>query len=195
MARLGGEELFVKAVKLGVSIRQRGGEELEALARARLDEGPDEQAIDEPGVFAVPRQRRRGATERGGVIVDGRRAETDAATREDGDHALEVLDLFFRDRRERAHEIEIVRVARRERERVRRRLHLAVRVIAEQRVDVADGVRHPRVVGRHAEREHGLGVAYVGERGGVGGQGAWQSAATPASHARAKSAAARCVSL
>ncbi len=47
VACLRGEQLVVEALKLGVLLRERRREELESLARSRLDERADEEAIDE----------------------------------------------------------------------------------------------------------------------------------------------------
>ena len=52
--------------------------------------------------------------------------------------------------------------SRHERQRVRRRLELAVRVVRQEAWQVGEGKRSPRVVGRSGEAKHGRG--FVGLR-------------------------------
>ena len=100
------------------------------------------------------RQRAGGAAQLGGVRVDRRRPERDAPRGQHRDHALEVVDLLARDFGERPRELGVSGVATDEREGVRRRLELAVRVIDEDRVDVAHRRGRPRVVGRDLQTQH-----------------------------------------
>ena len=131
------QEVAPQRVKRGVVAPGGLRQELEALARARLDQRGDEQAIDERGDGRRPSERAGRAAQRRSVRVDRWRTEGHAPGDEQRHHALEVLDLLAREVAERVGEIGIPRVPRHERERVRRCLELAVRVIDEDRVDVA----------------------------------------------------------
>ena len=93
VASLGGEELGVEGPELA-PFGHGLEEELEALARARLNQRADEQAIEERA-RRIAGERTRRTTEALGVGVDGRRAERQPADLEEGDHPLEVIDLLL----------------------------------------------------------------------------------------------------
>ena len=154
MTCLAREKLFVEGTEVGgTALGQHLDEELEALAGPRLDERADEEPIDDERQIRRREPVHRTA-ELGGVVVDGRRAETEPASLEEIDDALEMLELLPRDFRERTHEAEVARVPDDERQRVRRRLHLAVGVIDEDRIEVRYGARRPGRVRRGAKAEH-----------------------------------------
>jgi hypothetical protein len=63
-------------------------------------------------------------------------------------HLAKVPELLFRELDELRDELGSIAVTNRERHRVARGLHLAVRVIAQERGDVGDGRIGPGFVGR-----------------------------------------------
>jgi len=65
-----------------------------------------------------------------------------------------VIELLAREIGQRAHERQVAGMANDERQRVRRRLHLAVRVIDEHAVEIAHRLERPRGVGLGAQTEH-----------------------------------------
>jgi hypothetical protein len=90
----------------------------------------------------------------GGVGIDGRRAQRDPTALELVEHGAVVGELFFREGDERAHDAGRVPETRRERQRVRRSLHLAVRVIDEHRGHVGERCLDPPRIGRARETQH-----------------------------------------
>ena len=156
MPRLAGKELLVEVAELGGAVRgQRFEEQLEPLAGSRLDERADQQAVDEGRKLGMGERAGRAAQPRG-ITVDRRRAEGEAASFEEREAAVEMGELLLRELGERADEPEVERVADDERERVRRRLHLAVRVVDEDLVEPGDRPTGPLRIGADTQAKHRL---------------------------------------
>ena len=130
--RFVGEELLVKTCEDRIFGGESFGEELEALARARLDHRAHEEPIDEDGVDVGKLPRPRDTPSKlGSVPIFLGRLERDASPVELVEHAAEVSKLFLREVDQRARDTRVPHAARGQGQRVARRLHLAVRVIDE----------------------------------------------------------------
>ncbi len=155
VAGLRREELGVEGAHLALpGPFERPGEELEALARARLDQRPHEQAIDLRPELRPPGLGRRLAPEPRDVRIDRRGAEGQPARFEEREDAEEVIHLLTREERERADHGGDVGVARGEGERVRRRLHLAVGVVHEDAPEITHRFVGPRRIRLRLEAQH-----------------------------------------
>ena len=184
--------------------RQRLAEEPQPLAAPRLDEGADEEPIDE-----AARPRSHEAQELLGVRVPLVGRQRRSAAPELDQHRHEVLLLLLRQPHERPHQLRQVRVLGHELQRGRASLLLAVRVVTHRPVEVGERDGRPARVGGRAEDGHGpflTSASTVGPRSTAGaaasresenpatrsrGAGALPAGASPDSAARSPTTAAR----
>ena len=134
---LGGGQTRVEVAQLG-----RGevrGEQREPLFAAQLDERRDEQPVEEPLGARLPDVR----LQRLRVRIARVAPQPQAAAVEELQHLREVARLFASEPRHRARQPRDVRKRRQHRERLGRRLLLAMGVIDQHLVEAGDGQPDP----------------------------------------------------
>ena len=165
--RFGRPKLRVECGEVVVSSLELGREQGEALTRARLDEGADQETIDRSShALADTRRPERPlrATKCGDVRVRRRVAERDATRLEHGMHTLEMLNLFFGQVGKGAHDHGIIGVTRRHRQRIGGCLELAVSVIDQHGREVAAREGCPARIARDGQVKHGRSIPRQGGR-------------------------------